>query len=167
MIVLSVMAMAILLAASITLIALVMRSFVRDIALYPYKSPALSVVEAGRSQRELQAWRENQAEELEKLVDRHTLTSRDFHVTRDDLHQMTPNPFDTGIAEFIGGPLNGQIHAMSEALPTFYWAQALPMDWVKMQEDADPATAPQIDEYTYERQFFFSSTGNAVYICRD
>ncbi len=81
--------------------------------------------------------------------------------------QSKINPYDTGMAEFIGGPLNGQIHAMSEALPTFYWAQALPVDWAVINETAEPDAFSQVDEYTYERQFFFSSTGNAVYLCRD
>lgn len=145
MIVLSVAAMAILLAASITLIALVMRGFVRDIALSPSSTSALSVAEAGRSQRELQAWRENQAEELEKLIDH----------------------YSTGVAEFIGGPLNGKMQALQDAMPTFYWAQALPMDFRVLQEDAEPDTFPQVDEYSYERQHFFSSSGNSVYLCVD
>jgi hypothetical protein len=41
------------------------------------------------------------------------------------------------------------------------------MDFRQLAEEADPAAFPEVDEYTYERQFFFSSTGNAVYICRD
>lgn len=73
--------------------------------------------------------------------------------------------FSPGQAEFIGGPLDGQLHAMSEPLPRFYWAQALPMDWAMVNQEAEPDTLPQIDEYTYERQFFFSSIGSLVYLC--
>ena len=70
-------------------------------------------------------------------------------------------------AEFIGGPLDGQLQQLSEPLPTFTWAQALPLDWAMINQEAEPDTFPQVDEYTYERQGYNSSHGNAVYLCME
>ncbi len=123
---------------------------VPEVAPFPYKRSATSAREAADDRRR-EAWRE-------RIAEYDAMSNYDKN--------MVGNPYDTGMAEFIGGPLNGQIHAMSEALPTFYWAQALPVDWMVLQEEGKPPL-PQASEYTYERQLFFSSTGNAVYICRD
>ncbi len=144
MIVLSVVAMAVLLAASITLIALAMRCFVRDIARSPFSTNVNSVAVSGRSQRELQAWRANQAEGPENLID----------------------PYNTNVAEFIGGPLNGQIYAMQEPFPHWNVPVAPDLDPLSPVEDSPPMPVA-VDVYIYERQSFFSSTGNAVYLCQD
>ncbi len=112
--------------------------------------PAISAEEKARSRRH-NAWRERIAE----------------HDAMDPYQKQQLDPYSTGMAEFIGGPLNDQIHAMSEALPTFYWAEALPSDWTMFLDENDPADFPEVDKFTYERQFFYSSTGNAVYLCSD
>lgn len=71
-------------------------------------------------------------------------------------------------AEFIGGPLDGQLQQLSEPLPTFTWAHALPDDWTIFRDADEYADVPlQVDEYTYERQRYYSSHGNAVYLCTD
>ena len=73
-------------------------------------------------------------------------------------------------AEFIGGPLDGQMQQLSEPLPTFQWAHALPDEWDYCGEDCEEDCTDsmiQVDEYTYERQRYYSSHGNAVYLCMD
>ncbi len=71
-------------------------------------------------------------------------------------------------AEFIGGPLDGQLQQLSEPLPSFTWAHALPDDWTSFRDNDQYEDVPvELHEYTYERQGYYSSRGNAVYLCTE
>ena len=77
-----------------------------------------------------------------------------------------PTPIEPTTAEFIGGPLDGKRQQLSEPLPSFTWANVLPNDWIFFRDKDEYNDQPvQVEEYTYERQGYYSSHGNAVYLC--